>query len=94
MLKDYIPRERLLDATGGSIYKLAALAAKRAMMLAGGEKSLVEIKTEKLLDIALEEIKEKKVKELKGKKKKVKESQPKEESKEKTKTKEKEKPAR
>jgi DNA-directed RNA polymerase omega subunit len=80
MLKDYIPRERLLGATGGSIYKLTVLASKRAMMLAEGEKPLVERKTEKLLDIALEEIEKKKIKEFKGKKKKL--SQTKEEPKE------------
>jgi DNA-directed RNA polymerase omega subunit len=80
MPKDYIPREKLLGATGGSIYKLTVLASKRAMMLAGGEKALVERKTEKLLDIALEEIEKKKIEEFKGKKKKT--PQPKEEPKE------------
>ncbi|MCF7887467.1 MAG: DNA-directed RNA polymerase subunit omega [Candidatus Omnitrophica bacterium] len=57
----------LLGATGGSIYKLTILASKRAMMFAEGEKPLVERKTEKLLDIALEEIEKKKIKEFKGK---------------------------
>ncbi|MCF7870656.1 MAG: DNA-directed RNA polymerase subunit omega [Candidatus Omnitrophica bacterium] len=70
MFGDYIPREKLLGATNGSIYKLTALAAKRAMLLAGGEKSLVEKRTEKLLDIALEEIAQKKIAEPRGEKKK------------------------
>lgn len=70
MSGDYIPRERLLGATNGSIYKLAALAAKRAMSLAGGEKPLVAKRTEKLLDIALEEIAQKKIAEPREEKKK------------------------
>ncbi len=70
MVNDYIPRERLLAATSGSIYKLTVLAAKRAMILAEGEKPLVEQNTEKLLDLALREIEEKKVEEAKGKTKK------------------------
>ncbi|MCF7916357.1 MAG: DNA-directed RNA polymerase subunit omega [Candidatus Omnitrophica bacterium] len=72
MIEDYIPRERLLGATNGSIYKLAVLAAKRAMILAEGEKPLVEKHTEKLLDLSLAEIEGKKIGEAKGKKKKTK----------------------
>ncbi len=74
----YIPREKLLGATEGSIYKLAVLAAKRAMMLAEGEKPLVEKKTEKLLDLALEEIEKKQIKVSKGKKKKTEKGEKKE----------------
>lgn len=83
MPKDYIPREKLLGATKGSIYKLAVLAAKRAMVLAEGEKPLVEKHTEKLLDLALGEIEGEWIREAKRKKGKAKkeEKETKEESK-------------
>ena len=62
MKKNYFPTEQLLKASEGSVYKLAMLAAKRALQLADGEKPLVESKDEKLLDIALLEIAEEKIK--------------------------------
>jgi DNA-directed RNA polymerase subunit K/omega len=52
----YIPLEQLLGATNGSIYKLAVLAAKRALELADGAKSLIEKPGEKYLENALAEI--------------------------------------
>lgn len=62
MKGDYhIPLEKLLGATKGSIYKLAVLAAKRALQLADGEKSLIERPSEKFLENALKEIMEQKV---------------------------------
>ncbi len=57
----HIPLEKLLGATKGSIYKLAVLAAKRALQLADGEKSLIEKPSEKFLENALKEIVEQKV---------------------------------
>lgn len=58
----YIPNERLMDATEGSIYKLTVLAAKRALQLADEEKPLVEdTLSQKLLDVALREVEEKKI---------------------------------
>ncbi len=62
MKEEYIPLEKLLDAAGGSVYKLTVLAAKRAFQLADGEKPLIENPDEKPLNNALEEIAEKKVK--------------------------------
>ena len=62
MKEDYIPLEKLLDAAGGSVYKLTVLAAKRAFQLADGEKPLIENPDEKFLDNALEEIAEKRIK--------------------------------
>jgi DNA-directed RNA polymerase omega subunit len=58
----YVPVEKLLSATNGSIYRLAVLVAKRAMQLADGEKALVDKEEDKLLDSALLEIAEKKIK--------------------------------
>ncbi|MFA7676675.1 MAG: DNA-directed RNA polymerase subunit omega [Candidatus Omnitrophota bacterium] len=57
-----IPLEKLLKASGGSIYKVTMLAAKRAMALADGEKSLIEKPTEKILGNALHEIRDGKIK--------------------------------
>jgi len=57
----YIPLEKLIGATEGSIYKLAVLAAKRALQLADGEKALIENPGEKCLENALAEIVEEKV---------------------------------
>jgi len=57
-----IPLESLLEATGGSIYKAAILAAKRAMSLSDGDKPLVGKPSEKVLDSALREIEAGKIK--------------------------------
>jgi len=57
-----IPLEKLLEASNGSIYKVTILAAKRAIMLADGEKTLIEKPSEKVLDNALREIKNGKIK--------------------------------
>ena len=57
-----IPLEKLLEASNGSIYKVTILAAKRAIILADGEKTLVEKPSEKVLDNALREIKNGKIK--------------------------------
>jgi len=61
-MEDYIPLEKLLEAAGGSVYKLTILAAKRALQLADGEKPLVEKADGKPLDNALKEIAERKIK--------------------------------
>ncbi len=61
MKRGYFPTEQLLKASDGSVYKLAMLAAKRALQLADGEKPLAESKDEKLLDTALLEIAEGKI---------------------------------
>ena len=61
MMKEYMPVEQLLEASGGSIYILVILAAKRAAQLADGEKPLVDKASDRLLDTALEEIAQKKV---------------------------------
>ena len=55
--------ENLLEATNGSLYKLAILVAKRAMALTDGEKVLVEKPGEKAMDNALREVAEGKVRE-------------------------------
>lgn len=57
-----IPLEKLLEASDGSIYKVTILAAKRAISLADGEKTLVEKPSAKVLDNALREIKNGKIK--------------------------------
>jgi len=57
-----IPLEKLLEASNGSIYKVTILAAKRAIMLADGEKTLIEKPSEKVLNNALREIKDGKIK--------------------------------
>lgn len=57
-----IPLESLLKASNGSIYKLAILAAKRAILLSDGEKPLVEKPSERMLDNALREIRDGKIK--------------------------------
>lgn len=51
-----IPLEKLLGASGGSIYALTILAAKRAIELTDGKKPLIEKPAGKDLDIALREI--------------------------------------
>ena len=63
MKKDgYVPVENLLAASQGSIYRLAVLAARRAMQLADGEKPLIEKPGERLLDNSLREISEGRIK--------------------------------
>lgn len=57
-----IPLETLLEASEGSIYKITILAAKRAISLTDGEKSLLDKPGEKVLDNALREIKDGKIK--------------------------------
>lgn len=61
MNESYVSVEKILGAAGGSIFKVTILAAKRALMLADGEKALIEKPGEKLLDNALREIVEGKV---------------------------------
>ena len=56
-----IPLEKLLEASNGSIYKVAILAAKRAISLSDGEKPLVERQSERMLDNALREIEQGKI---------------------------------
>ena len=68
MTREYFPPEKLLESSGGSIYKLTILASKRAMQLADGEKPLIEDPKERLLDNALKEIQQQKIK-IKKKKK-------------------------
>jgi len=60
--------EKLLEAAGGSVYKLTILAAKRALQLADGEKPLVEKADEKPLENALKEIAGKKIRIVEKKK--------------------------
>lgn len=62
MVQDYIPLEKLLGSSGGSLFTLAVLGAKRALQLADGAKVLIEKPTEKLLDNALREIAADKIK--------------------------------
>ena len=57
-----IPLEKLLEASDGSIYKIAILAAKRAIALTDGEKPLIDKPGEKVLDNALREIRNGKIK--------------------------------
>jgi len=45
-----------LEAGKGSLYKLTILAARRAIILADGEKPLIEKPSERALDNALREI--------------------------------------
>lgn len=61
MIQLNVPLEKLLKASGGSIYKATILAAKRAMCLAGEDKSLLEKPGERVLDNALREIDEGKI---------------------------------
>ena len=53
---NYVPVEELLKASGGSVYKLAMLAAKRSLQIADGDKPLVDGSDDKPLDTALREI--------------------------------------
>lgn len=59
---EQIPLERLLDRTGGSVYKLVVLASRRALAIAEGQVKLVEgDSTTKPSAVALKEILEGKV---------------------------------
>ena len=58
----YVPLAGLLKATGGSIYKLAILVAKRGIELADGGKAMIEKPDERVLNTALTEIIQGKVK--------------------------------
>lgn len=57
----YVPIEDLLRKTG-SIYKLVVLAGQRAAELNTGAPRLVEMDSEKMTSVALEEIAQGKVK--------------------------------
>jgi DNA-directed RNA polymerase omega subunit len=61
---DYVALEKLLDKSGGSVYKLVVLASKRALELAEGQPKLVKDvnSATKPSTIALMEIMEGKVK--------------------------------
>ncbi|HPL82847.1 MAG TPA: DNA-directed RNA polymerase subunit omega [Candidatus Omnitrophota bacterium] len=66
----YVDREKLLDKSEGSVYKLVNLAAKRALEVAEGQPKLVDVNAAlKPSTIALYEISAGKVesKRLKGK---------------------------
>ena len=52
----YVPVEKLLKASDGSVYKLAMLAAKRSLQIADGDKPLADGTEDKPLDAALREI--------------------------------------
>jgi len=67
MNETYIPLEKLIPVTNGSIYKLTLLVAKRALQLADGDKPMVEKPGEKMLDNALREIVDGKIKPLAAK---------------------------
>jgi len=55
----YVPIENCLDKSGGSVYKLTTMVAKRAQELAEGAKPLLENTGEdKPLKVALREIQE------------------------------------
>ena len=59
----YIPVEKLLDKSNGSIYKLVVAASKRALEIAEGQPKLLEkVYSTKPSSIALEEIAAGKVK--------------------------------
>jgi DNA-directed RNA polymerase omega subunit len=58
----YVPLEKLLDKSEGSIYKLVILASKRALEIAEGQPKLVEAgATVKPSTVALHEIAEDRV---------------------------------
>jgi DNA-directed RNA polymerase omega subunit len=58
----YVDLERLLNKTGGSVYKLVVLASRRALEIAEGNPKLVEANLNtKPSIVALEEIAEGKV---------------------------------
>ena len=58
----YIPLERLIDKTDGSMYRLVMLVARRALELAEGAPRLVEAPQDiKVTTLAMKEIAEGKV---------------------------------
>jgi DNA-directed RNA polymerase omega subunit len=58
----YVPLERLLDKSDGSIYKLVVLASRRALEIAEGQPKLVKDDASvKASTVALHEIAEGKV---------------------------------
>ena len=61
-MSEYIPLEKLLESTDGSIFKLTVLAAKRAFEIAENAKPLIDKSKKKFLDTALWEIAEGKIK--------------------------------
>jgi DNA-directed RNA polymerase omega subunit len=64
----YVPLEKLLDKSGGSIYKLVILASKRALEIAEGQPKLVDTdpsfkpSTTALYEIAEGKVRHKKIK--------------------------------
>lgn len=58
MNEKYVSAEKIIGAGKGSVYKLAVLAAKRAMMMADGDKCLLDKPGEKVLNNAFREIEE------------------------------------
>lgn len=61
-MSEYVPLENLLRNTGGSIFKLVVLAAKRALEIAEGKKPLVEVPPgTKPIEIVFKEIDEHKI---------------------------------
>lgn len=61
-MEEVVSLEKLLARiSDNSIYKLAVLAAKRAIILADGEKPLVDKPSGKALDNSLREIQEGKI---------------------------------
>lgn len=58
----YIPLERLIDKSHGSMYKLCTLVSRRALELAEGAPRLVEAPADvKVTTLAMQEIAESKV---------------------------------
>jgi DNA-directed RNA polymerase omega subunit len=58
----YVPLEKLIDKTKGSMYKLCVLVARRALELAEGAPRLVDAPSEiKVTTLAMQEIAEGKV---------------------------------
>ncbi len=65
---EYVPLEKLVDKSGGSVYKLVNLASKRALEIAEGQPILVRVNNStKPSTIALYEITEGKVQYKKAK---------------------------
>ncbi len=59
---EYTPLENLLKNTGGSLFKLVIVVAKRALEIAEGKKPLVEVPSEtKPIEAAFLEIEQHKV---------------------------------
>ena len=54
---EYVPIEKLLEQSNGSLYKLVIMLARRARQIAGGEKAFIDKPNpDKPLRTALEEI--------------------------------------